>query len=130
MHVKISAKQGDCGSVDWDIDGKKPKKSVLDFAPGSGAHTITFKLHDSTGRKLRFDTADPFWAHVSQADHCPAEGATTTQTAVVSCTDKELCVSNSNSDACTISYQLNFVDERLQAEPLDPMIKNGGGGIE
>ena len=129
MDVKVSARRGDGDSIDWDIDGKKPKKSVLEFAQGSGSHTISFKLHDSTGRHLRFDTQDPFWAHVSEVELCPAKGSSADQTKVVSCTDKELTVSNANSgDACTIHYQLNFVDQQSRAVPVDPMIKNGGGG--
>lgn len=129
MDVKVSAKRADGGSIEWDIDGKKPKQSVLEFKEGTGGHTINFKLQDSTGRHLRFDKGDPFWAHVSEGDECPPRGASADQTRVVSCTDKELTVSNANSgDACTIHYQLNFVDEASRPEPVDPMIKNGGGG--
>ena len=128
MDVKVSAKGARTGPIDWDIDGKKPHKSVLDFKKGAGPLTISFKLHDSTGRKLRFDRESPIWAHASDAYACPPRGASSDELQVVSCDDRNLTVTNANSKAGTIHYQLNFVDEEEKFEPVDPMIRNGGGG--
>lgn len=129
MDVKVTATGGSTGPIDWDIDGKKPKQSSIFFPEGSGAHTVKFKLKDDTGRDLRFDTSQPFWAHVNEAGECPPPGSASGQTEVVQCTDKELTVMNRNSGAaCTIPYQLNFVDRSGKAEGVDPDFKNGGGG--
>lgn len=128
MDVKVSAKIDENGNVDWDIDGKKPKKSVLEFPANSSDHDINFKLHDSTGRKMKFDASSPFWAHESSSDQCPPPGSSTDQTRVVSCTDKDLSVANSNSRKCEIQYQLNVVDENSNSYAVDPIIRNGGNG--
>lgn len=129
MDVKVTAKAGSAGSIDWDIDDKKPKESRLDFPPGSGADTIKFTLFDRSGQALRFDCNGPFWAHLSESGQCPPSGARCDQTNVLECSGKHLSVRNENSGAaCTIQYQLNFVDGRGNPVPVDPMIKNGGTG--
>jgi len=129
MDVTVTALAGSTGPIDWKIDGKKAKDSSIFFAKGSGPQTVKFKLDDTTGRDLRFDSSSPFWAHINEAGQCPPEGAMNNQTDVVKCTDKELTISNANSgNPCTIRYQLNFVDGSGNREPVDPDFKNGGTG--
>jgi hypothetical protein len=130
MDVKVTATASGTGPIEWEIDGKKPHKSQLEFPPRSGPHKVKFKLHDSTGRDLRFDSADPFWAHIDETGQCPQSGAANPQTGVHSCSDRELTIANKNSgDPCTIHYQLNFVDGQGNAVGVDPIFKNGGGGF-
>ena len=127
MDVKVTANEGGGAGVDWDLDGKKPHESRIDFEKGSGPHTVKFKLFDRTGRNLRFDAAKPIWDHVSDTE-CPSPGSASGQIDVLDCSDRELTVSNKNSAACTLHYQLNFVDGAGAAQEVDPMFKNGGGG--
>ena len=129
MDVKVTASGQSGGGIDWDIDGKKPHESKIHFAPGTGPHTVKFKLQDSSGRDLRFDPSNPIWDHVSETE-CPANGAKSGQIEVVNCQDKMLTIRNRNSgDPCTLHYQLNFVDGGGSAEPVDPIFHNGGGGF-
>jgi len=127
MDVKVTANGNAAGGIDWDLDGKKPHQSQIDFPKGTGARDVAFKLFDRTGRNLRFDSAAPIWDHVHDTD-CPPSGAASGQIDIVDCSDKQLSVNNKNSAACTLHYQLNFVDGNGQAEAVDPMFKNGGGG--
>ena len=128
MDVKVTASGGQGSGLDWDIDGKKPHESSIKFEKDTGPHEVKFKLKDSSGRDLRFDPAGPIWSHKHETD-CPPHGAESDQIEIVKCTDKELTITNKNSgDACTLHYQLNFVDGRGGAEPVDPVFKNGGGG--
>jgi len=130
MDVKVTANGSGGSGIDWDIDGKKPKESKMHFAKGTGPHTIKFKLHDSSGRNLKFDPSQPIWDHVSETD-CPPSGSKSGQIEVVECGDKMLTITNANSgDECTLHYQLNFVDESGSAEPVDPIFHNGGGGFQ
>lgn len=128
MDVKVTATEGSSG-IEWDIDGKKPHKSVIEFKQGTGPHTVQFKLKDKTERKLRFDDADPFWSHETTSGGCPANGVQSGQTGVVQCSGDKLTITNANSgDPCSIHYQLNFVDGAGKPIPVDPEFKNGGGG--
>ena len=61
MDVTVTAFAGSTGPIDWKIDGKKAKDSSIFFAKGSGPQTVKFKLDDTTGRDLRFDSSSPFW---------------------------------------------------------------------
>ena len=129
MDVKVTAKGIDGAEIDWDIDGKKPHESKIHFKEGTGPHTVKFKLHDASGRNLRFDPANPIWDHVSETD-CPPDGSKSGQLKVVKCDDQMLTITNKNSgDAHTLHYQLNFVDDGGVAEPVDPIFHNGGGGF-
>jgi hypothetical protein len=128
MDVKVTANGLGADGIDWDIDGKKPHESRVDFEKGSGPHRIKFKLHDRTNRNLRFDASNPIWDHKSEAG-CPAAGSNSDQIEIVDCNDNQLTILNRNSgEACTLHYQLNFRGEDGSAEPVDPIFKNGGGG--
>jgi hypothetical protein len=126
VNVNVTAKGSD-GPVDWEIDGKKAANSTIEFKPKTGPQVIHFMLDDQTGRDLRFDQSDSFWADKNLAAGCPSAGASCDQTTVLSCNDKQLVVRNENSgEPCTVHYQLNFVDAQGNREGADPIIKNGG----
>jgi hypothetical protein len=128
MDIKVTANGPGANGIDWDIDGKKPHESKIDFDKGSGPHKIKFRLDDRTSRDLRFDAANPIWDHKSEAE-CPPAGSNSDQIEIIDCTDTQLTVVNKNSgEACTLHYQLNFRDGVGSAEPVDPIFKNGGGG--
>jgi hypothetical protein len=124
--VKVEARAGEQGLIDWEIDGQKAKHSKIFFDKGDEDVTVEFKLKDETSRKLRFDTESPIWIHENEAGQCPPEGATDTQIEVISCDDKTLKLVNKNAKACTLRYQLNFFDKANQGETCDPEFKNGG----
>ena len=124
--VKVEAKKGDKGLIDWEIDGKKAKESRIDFEKGESDVLVAFKLQDATSRKLRFDSDDPIWIHENAAGQCPPKGATDKQIEVVSCDDDTLTLVNKNNKESTLRYQLNFVDQANKSEPCDPEFKNGG----
>ena len=126
MDVKVKATLV-ADNVEWTIDGKKPKQSVLTVAPKSGAVKMDFKLNDHSGRDLRFDTSDPIWILETEQDMCPGPGSTSDQISVAECDNKRLSIVNANSGAArTLHYQLNFVDGDGAPEVVDPIIKNGG----
>ncbi len=126
-NVKVEARPGEAGLINWEIDGKKAKDSKIDFDKGDTDVTVQFKLQDMTNRKLRFDPEAPIWIHENELGQCPPEGATNVQIKVVNCDDKTLTLVNTNEKACTLRYQLNFFDETNQGENCDPEFKNGGG---
>ncbi|QNP45593.1 hypothetical protein H9L14_13765 [Sphingomonas sediminicola] len=124
--VKVEAKKGDKGLIDWEIDGKKAKVSRIEFDKGDNDVLVEFKLQDTTSRKLRFDTEQPIWIHENADGQCPSPGATDKQIEVVSCDDNTLKLVNKNDKESILRYQLNFVDQANKAEPCDPEFKNGG----
>lgn len=124
--VKVEAKTGDKGLIDWEIDGQKAKNSTIDFDKGDADVLVEFKLQDATSRKLRFDTERPIWVHENASGVCPPDGATDSQIQFVSCDEKTLKLINKNDKASTLRYQLNFVDQANKPEPCDPEFKNGG----
>jgi hypothetical protein len=124
--VKVEAKKGEKGLIDWEIDGKKAKESRIDFEKGASDVLVQFKLQDATSRKLRFNTDDPIWIHENEAGVCPPKGASDKQIEVVSCEDDTLQLINKNEKESVLRYQLNFVDQANKAEPCDPEFKNGG----
>jgi hypothetical protein len=128
-NIRVEAGVGDGGLIDWEIDGKKPKESKIDFEKGSGPVTVEFKLQDRTDRELHFNTANPIWVHENELGQCPPDGATDNQIAVQTCDDKTLTLINKNEKASTLRYQLNFVDKANQSEPCDPEFKNGGTNL-
>ena len=125
-NVKVEAKAGNAGLINWEINGKKAKESKIEFEKGVDNVTVEFKLQDRTNRKLRFDSEAPIWIHENEAGQCPPKGATDPQIEVLSCDNKSLTLLNRNAKECTLRYQLNFVDQANTGEPCDPEFKNGG----
>lgn len=127
MDVKVRAEPNATG-VEWTIDGKKPKESVIAVGHKSGPTDLDFKLDDQTRLGLRFNVADPIWVLETEEDRCPSGGIATDQISVNSCDPKRLSIANANSGAArTLHYQLNFVDQSGNTVRVDPVIKNGGG---
>lgn len=127
MDVKVTAEQV-CGQVEWTINGKKPKKSVIELPKGSGRHTLDFHLVDRTDLGLRF-AEDAIWVHENAQGECPGAGINSCQIQVASLKPRKLSIWNENSGApCSLQYQLNFVSECGDRFDLDPTIRNGGGG--
>lgn len=126
-HVKVEARTGEKGLIDWKIGGQKAKHSKIFFQKGDEDVVVKFKLKDETDRNLRFDQKSPIWIHENEAGQCPPKGATDKQIEVVSCDDKTLTLLNKNARECTLRYQLNFFDQANQGETCDPEFKNGGG---
>jgi len=124
--VKVEAKAGSGGVIDWKIDGTKAKDSKIAFKKGDRDVVVTFKLDDETDRGLRFDIQSPIWVHENELGQCPPNGASDEQIEVVRCDDKTLELINKNAKASTLRYQLNFVDDGNKAQPCDPEFKNGG----
>jgi len=124
--VKVEAKKGDKGLIDWEIDGTEAKKSKIEFKKGESDVEVEFKLQDATSRKLRFDTKSPIWIHENEDEQCPPEGASDSQIKIISWDDNTLKLINKNEKESTLRYQLNFVDQANKAEACDPEFKNGG----
>ena len=125
-NVKVEARAGNGGVIDWKIDGTKAKDSKIDFKKDDVDVEVKFKLEDDTNRGLRFDTRSPIWVHENEHGQCPPDGASDDQIEVLSCDDDSLKLINKNAKESTLRYQLNFVDDGNNAQPCDPEFKNGG----
>lgn len=116
----------------WDSNGKSGgRKDPIEFQPESGSHVITFHLKkDNTGLKLRFpeNPADAMYVAVGTKPTGPGNGGQITFISVDQ-SRKQLTVSDDNrGPACDLHYELNFVAEDGTSYPVDPIIRNGGGG--
>lgn len=126
MDVKVRAELVD-GQLEWTIDGNKPQKSVITLPWQTGPHTLHFHIDDNTESGLSF-ADDAIWVHENENGECPGGGIQTDQISVVSVKPSKLTISNANNGAPrTLHYQLNIVDRKGTACPVDPAIKNGGG---
>ena len=125
-NVKVEAKSGSGGDIDWEIDGTKAKDSKINFKKDDVDVVVKFKLDDDTDRGLRFNQQSPIWVHENEQGQCPPIGASNEQIEVLSCDDHTLSLINKNAKESTLRYQLNFVDEGNNAQPCDPEFKNGG----
>lgn len=126
VHVKARPQNA---PIEWDVDFKSPPdpgKVRIDLPRGSGPQDIVFHLVPTHGLDAQFDPNDPIW--VSRGDSCPGQSGLDPQITVVGSTSaNKLTIHNANSGpGCTLHYQLNF----LGAEPCDPIIINGGGGLD
>lgn len=117
------------GSIDWEVDGKKPEKATLKFGHNSGGHEIRFDLdRDRTlrNRGLRFNCAYPIYVH-DDVTCCPTSGLDE-QIEVLACSRGTLTIYDKNSgDSKLLRYQLNFVEDNGTQSICDPIIDNGGG---
>jgi hypothetical protein len=128
MHrnVKVEAKAGSEGLIDWKIDGTKAKDSKIQFKKDDLDVVVKFKFDDDTGHGLRFNRQSPIWVHENEHGQCPPKGAASEQIEVLSCDDDTLELINRNAKESTLRYQLNFVDKGNNAQHCDPEFKNGG----
>lgn len=126
IEVKAVARSG---SIDWEVDGKKPEKATLKFDRNSGAHEIRFDLdRDRTlrNRGLRFNCGYPIFVH-DDISCCPTSGIDE-QIEVLACSRGTLTIYDKNSgDRKLLRFQLNFVEDDGTVSVCDPIIDNGGG---
>ena len=122
---------------DWSVDdspAQNPKKKTRPIVvqPASGEHDIVFELKPPRNLDWKFD-ASP----ISASDNVPCpppDGLNTSQLVDVRLDAKRqtLTVTDLNEDdARLIRYKLHLVNERGDPLPVcDPVILNGGGGID
>lgn len=114
------------GKIEWGLGfGKNPapgSKQEVDLPKRSGEHKIVVHLVGGPAG-VEFNTKDPIW--VCETGSCPPpEGSKSAQIEILECTRSKLTLNDKNEgEARVLTYQLNFIG----AEPLDPMIRNGGG---
>ena len=113
--------------IDWDLGTQDPPargKARVSVPKGSGSQDIHIHLVAANGLKIDFDEADPIW--VDEGTACPPpSGSTSDQISIASCSANLLKLHDSNTRACTLTYQLNFIG----AGPCDPTISNGGTNL-
>jgi hypothetical protein len=134
IEVEVTAKLDASGNVKWSHEVKSPGHSEGNKikAPKGEGYWIIFDLDDYTGRHIRFDASAPFFCKDGTDDPCPSK-MDTKQILVESCADDELVVIDWNfgPDQKELRYQLNFVtDTGGPVDPYDPIIINGGGGVQ
>jgi hypothetical protein len=117
------------GTIDWEVDGKKPHKSELKFDRDSGAHEIKFDLDRDRvlkDRGLRFNCTNPIFVH-DDVSRCPTSGVDE-QIEVLDCSRDSLTIYDKNfGSPKLLRYQLNFVEDDGASSVCDPIIDNGGG---
>lgn len=128
MDVTVRAESAG-GGVNWTIDGHPAKGMVHNFPKDSGKHNIHYRLVDDTELGLRFDANSPFCDEKNPTSDCPANGASSDQSEVISCAGPSLVVQNKNTEECTVRYKLRFLDKNGQDHEVDPDWKNGGTSI-
>jgi hypothetical protein len=127
IDVDVVAKVVD-GQLTYTLDIKSHgSNGKIDLPAKSGAHKIKFRLEDDTNLNLRFDAGGPIFAS-TDTSQCPSK-LDTEQIMVDSCDDDELEIVDWNyGQTIDIRYQLNFMNKTgVPQEPLDPIIRNGGG---
>lgn len=151
VDIDIQATEADDGTVHFDCHwrhaGGKPgvwKSGKIDLPNGPEAYELEFKLHDKSGRNLKFyGTGTPKKPedamYVQVGGPCPpAAGNGGGQIKFVDVDDKELEVIDANRDPpCTLKYMLRFDGDPFTGPDgtnyppyqFDPEIRNGGGGF-
>ena len=119
------------GAVVWSgPDGKPAKDHKVAIAHGAPLDQIEIRIKSDKSAKdlgLCIDTSAPF--QVAQDNgQCPPQGINTDQIELVGCDSDSVTISNKNSYACTLRYQVNVVDKDGNPCPCDPIIQNGGAG--
>ncbi len=134
IDVEVYAKPNGKGGVDWSHMVKSHGHSNGNkiHAPKGGGYRIKFDLDNFTDLKVRFDASRPFFCKEGTVDPCP-DNISTRQILVDSCEDDTLIVIDWNygEHEQELRYQLNFVtDIGTPVDPYDPIIINGGGGVQ
>lgn len=119
------------GTVVWSgPDGKPAKDHKLKIGQGAPLDQIEIRIKSDKSAKdlgLCIDTRGPF--QVAQDNgQCPPQGINTDQIEFVSCDSDSVTISNKNSTACTLRYQVNVLDKDGNQCPCDPIIQNDGPG--
>ena len=119
-------------AADYVDKGGKQDGDKLKFDANAGPFDLSFELDDNTSLGLAFypDFADAIW--VAVGDACPTgpgNGAGAITPGSVS--NKKLVVTNTNSVAETLSFELRFTGSAagvgVPPYVYDPKIINGGG---
>lgn len=93
------------------------------FPRGTGPYAVTIRL---SGDRFEFDSSDPIWVSVDTGQ-CPPRNAGVSDIKDVSANGSTLTLTNDNSQAATLRYQLNIVDKNSGAKSaIDPIMSNGG----
>ena len=121
LHAKLSDVNGTpVWGLGFNPDPPPRTHVEVDLPKGSGGHDVIIHLAGNAPG-VRFNTDDPIW--VDESEQCPpGKGSTSEQITDIDCKNRTLTFHDKNSRGCTLTYQLNFIG----AEPLDPMIRNGG----
>ena len=134
IEVEVYARPDGHGGFDWSHSVKTHGHSnghKIKVPRGEG-YRIKFDLDDYTNLNIRFDASKPFFCKDGTGDPCPSS-ITTPQILVDSCEDDTLVVIDWNygNQEQELRYQLNFVtDIGTAVKPYDPIITNGGGGVQ
>jgi len=135
VFVDVYAATGKDGGVDFSHDwrlretGPIKGKGPIEVPRGTPRSPIHFRLHDETGRKLKFldDAEEAIWARVGQCPTGKGGGGQIEYDDAVS-GGPTLKVKNANSEECELHYALRFKDKDGKVECYDPVIRNKGGG--
>lgn len=117
-------------TIDWRfVGGPSQGNTPIDFPRNSGSHDMTFTLHDSSGKGLRFKGTPEEAMWVRPGQNCPTgkgNGANQVTFGSVSQPDRMvLKVNDDNSgNRRNLHYMLRFDPE---GNDFDPEIRNGGG---
>jgi hypothetical protein len=134
IDVEVYARPDGAGGVTWSHSVKSHGHSNGNKikAPRGEGYRIKFDLDDYTDLHVRFDASKPFFCKEGTTNPCP-DSISTPQVLVDSCEDDTLVVIDWNYGAQEqeLRYQLNFVtDIGKPIDPYDPIIINGGGGVQ
>jgi hypothetical protein len=134
IDVEVYARPNGSGGVAWSHSVKSHGHSNGNKikAPRGEGYRIKFDLDDYTDLHVRFDASKPFFCKEGTANPCP-DSISTQQVLVDSCEDDTLVVIDWNygDQEQELRYQLNFVtDVGAPIDPYDPIIINGGGGVQ
>jgi hypothetical protein len=134
VFVDVYAQNGKDGGVEfshsWRLQANGPSQGsgTIEVPKGTKKSPIHFRLHDDTGRQLKFfqDAEESIWAKVGE---CPEEpgGGGQIDYAQAQSGGQTLRVDNANSTECELHYALRFKDKTGQTEVYDPIIANKGG---
>ena len=113
--------------IDWDLGGNNnppPGRQRIDVPKGSGERDIVIHLVATQGIDVAFDTNDPVW--IEKGTTCPPKSGNNCPDQIdrIRCDRNTLTMHDTNSEECTLIYQMNFVG--ADAAPCDPEIRNGG----
>ena len=115
----------------WWTGILKPASSHRTKVPtGNTDEILVFKLSNNAAKDgYKFDTEDPIWICADNGS-CPAKSGCDGQFTKVDCTATELTVKDSNDDEGIYRYQLNVLDAKNNKVPIDPIVDNGGKGLQ
>lgn len=122
----LKAKRTGTG-IDWDLGPRNPPdpgKRPVEVPRGSAPRNIVIHLVATQGIDVEFDTGDPVW--MEKGTNCPPQRGNNCPDQIdrIRCDRNTLTMHDTNGEACTISYQMNFIG--ADASPCDPEIRNGG----